>query len=152
MMKSKLQKFFLFYIRLVNLFIQLVSWTSMGLFVGINRLVFNPSGFPNNITVSFKAWAAFILMTSCYLRSKSNESWKWIQPSNCIKKLSTKRVSQQTHSEGFILVLHCSFSFQKWTSWLGVLITTFIESPVHMSVSPGITSVTKWEINQIKKT
>lgn len=57
-----------------------------------------------------------------------------------------------SHSEGFILVLHCSLSFQKFTSWLAVLITTFIESPVHMSVSPGFTSVTKWEINQIKKT
>ena len=141
MMKNELLKFFLFCRRLVNFCIRLcISWTSVGLFVGINRLCFNPSGFPNNIIVSFKAWATFILMTSCYPRSKSGKSWKWIQPSNRIKKPSTIRASQQSCSEGFILVRHCSLSFQKSTSWLGALITSFIKSPVfkmpaHMSVS-----------------
>lgn len=139
---------------LVNLCIQLVSWTSVGLFVGINRLVFNPSGFPNSIIMSFKTWAAFILMTSCYLRSKSDKSWKLIQPSNLIKKLSTIWLSEQSHSEGLILVLCC---FHKSLSWLGALIMNFIKSPVlkmlvNVSVSCGITRVTKWEMNQITKT
>lgn len=141
------------HIMLVNWCIQLVPWNSMRLFVGINSLVFNPSGFPNSIIMSLKAWAAFILMTSCYLRSKSDKSWKLIQPSNLIKKMSTIWLSHQSHSEGLNLVL----SFHKSLSWLGALITTFIKSPVlkmpvHMSVSCGITGATKWEMNQIKKT
>lgn len=155
-MESELLIFFS-HIMLVNLCIQLISRTSVGLFVGINRLVFNPPGFPNSIIMSFKAWAAFILMTSCYLRSKSDKSWKLIQPSNLIKKLSTIWLSQQSHSEGLILFFCCSLSFHKSTSWLGALITTFIKAPVlkmpvHMSVSCGITRVTKWEMNQIAKT
>lgn len=156
-MESELLIFFFSHIMLVNLCIQLISRTSVGLFVGINRLVFNPPGFPNSIIMSFKAWAAFILMTSCYLRSKSDKSWKLIQPSNLIKKLSTIWLSQQSHSEGLILFFCCSLSFHKSTSWLGALITTFIKAPVlkmpvHMSVSCGITRVTKWEMNQTAKT
>lgn len=155
-MERELLNFFS-HIMLVNLCIQLVSCTSVGLFVGINRLVFNPSGFPNSIIMSFKAGAAFILMTSCYLRSKSDKSWKLIQASNLIKKLSTIWLSQQSHSEGLILVLCCSLSFHKSLSWLEALIRTFIKSPVlkmpvQMSVSCGITRVTKWEMNQITKT
>lgn len=95
---DELLKLFFLYIKLVNLCILLVWGTSVVLFAGINGLAFKPSGFPNNIIMSFKAWAAFVLMTSSYLREKLDKSWKWIQPRNRIKMSTNKSLTTESFS------------------------------------------------------